>query len=117
MVLLQIGGANRALRGTEANEASSRSHELLQLSIEVEINQGGSTVIRKAKLNLVRQSIRCCWLLLCLQCTRTVTVMMGRGPVVALRHWPIAGRSCWLGEVEQAIGHGEGPRLRARAHQ
>ncbi len=54
MVLLQIGGANRALRGTEANEASSRSHALLQLSVEVEIHQeGGSTVIRKAKLNLV----------------------------------------------------------------
>ncbi len=54
MVLLQIGGRNRALRGTEANEASSRSHALLQLNIEVEINQeGGSTVIRRAKLNLV----------------------------------------------------------------
>jgi hypothetical protein len=59
MVLLQIGGANRALRGTEANEASSRSHALLQLSIEVEIHQeGGSTVIRKSKLNLVRPCTR-----------------------------------------------------------
>ena len=54
MVLLQIGGANRAVRGTDANEASSRSHALLQLAVEVEIAQdGGSTVIRRAKLNLV----------------------------------------------------------------
>jgi hypothetical protein len=55
LVLLQIGGSNRAIRGTEANEASSRSHALLQLNVEVETRQeGGSTVIRRAKLNLVR---------------------------------------------------------------
>lgn len=54
LMLLQVGGRNRAVRGTEYNEASSRSHALLQLSIEVETtNQGGVTVIRRAKLNLV----------------------------------------------------------------
>lgn len=53
--LLAQGGRNRAVRGTEYNEASSRSHALLQLSVEVEtVQEGGSTIIRRAKLNLVR---------------------------------------------------------------
>ena len=53
-MLLQQGGRNRAVRGTEYNEASSRSHALLQVSVEVETEQeGGSTVLRRAKLNMV----------------------------------------------------------------
>ena len=59
LMLLQQGGHNRAVRGTELNEASSRSHALLQVSVEVESAQeGGSTVLRRAKLNMVRPEAR-----------------------------------------------------------
>eukprot|EP00948_MAST-09A_sp_MAST-9A-sp1_P002356 g2356.t1 len=46
--LLARGGRNRAVRATEYNESSSRSHAVLQLSVEM---QDGS--MRRAKLNLV----------------------------------------------------------------
>ena len=52
--LLYQGGRSRAVRATEYNEHSSRSHAILQLSIEVEIpKDDGRIVMRKAKLNLV----------------------------------------------------------------
>lgn len=52
--LLFQGGRSRAVRATEYNEQSSRSHAILQLSIEVEIpKDDGRIVMRKAKLNLV----------------------------------------------------------------
>ena len=52
--LLYQGGRNRAVRATEFNQQSSRSHAILQLSIEIEIPQSdGRVVFRKAKLNLV----------------------------------------------------------------
>ena len=46
----------RQVRATEYNEASSRSHALLRLAVSVERQEpgGGRTVIRRAKLNLVR---------------------------------------------------------------
>ncbi len=56
MALLQQGSRNRVVRSTELNEASSRSHAILRLSINV-VSQHSSgdrrTVIRRAKLNLV----------------------------------------------------------------
>ena len=73
LVLLQIGGSNRAVRGTDANEASSRSHALLQLAVEVETTQeGGSTVIRRAKLNFVRTTHRVCFRAVCVRVSRGV---------------------------------------------
>jgi len=52
--LLQVGARNRKVRATEFNEASSRSHAVLQLSVEVETPSArGSTLIRRAKLTLV----------------------------------------------------------------
>ncbi|KAJ0403080.1 hypothetical protein P43SY_009147 [Pythium insidiosum] len=55
MKLLRQGNRNRAIRATEYNERSSRSHALLQLSAEVESRgaEGPTTIIRRAKLNLV----------------------------------------------------------------
>ena len=55
MALLQQGSRNRVVRSTELNEASSRSHAILRLAINV-VSQHSSdrrTVIRRAKLNLV----------------------------------------------------------------
>lgn len=52
--LLEVGRRNRKVRATEFNEASSRSHAVLQLAVEVETpNRRGTTVIRRAKLTLV----------------------------------------------------------------
>ncbi|GMI40899.1 hypothetical protein TeGR_g13622, partial [Tetraparma gracilis] len=52
--LLYQGGRSRAVRATEFNEQSSRSHAILQLSVELELLQtDGRVVMRKAKLNLV----------------------------------------------------------------
>ena len=67
LVLLQVGGSNRAIRGTDANLASSRSHAMLSLSVEVEnVQEGGSTVIRRAKLNLVMPwGVHCLWFRSC----------------------------------------------------
>jgi hypothetical protein len=54
MKLLEIGNTNRVVRETEFNEASSRSHAVLQLAIEIELpNRRGTTVIRRSKLTLV----------------------------------------------------------------
>jgi hypothetical protein len=53
MNLVEQGSRVRALRSTEFNDASSRSHAVLQLSVE-SVNRGdGFSVLRKAKLNLV----------------------------------------------------------------
>ncbi|OWZ19792.1 Kinesin [Phytophthora megakarya] len=53
--LLKAGNRNRTIRATSYNEKSSRSHALLQLSIEVESRglESATTIIRRAKLNLV----------------------------------------------------------------
>ncbi|RLN92104.1 hypothetical protein BBJ28_00016714 [Nothophytophthora sp. Chile5] len=53
--LLKMGNRNRTIRSTECNEKSSRSHALLQLSIEVESRglESATTIIRRAKLSLV----------------------------------------------------------------
>lgn len=53
--LLKVGNRNRTIRATAYNEKSSRSHALLQLSIEVESRglESATTIIRRAKLNLV----------------------------------------------------------------
>ncbi|TMW62317.1 hypothetical protein Poli38472_009810 [Pythium oligandrum] len=55
MALLHTGNKHRTIRATEYNERSSRSHALLQLSIEVESRgaEGAATILRRAKLNLV----------------------------------------------------------------
>jgi len=54
LALLFQGGRNRAVRATEYNQQSSRSHAILQLSVEIEIPEEDSrTIVRKAKLNLV----------------------------------------------------------------
>lgn len=52
---LRVGNRNRSIRATEYNEKSSRSHAVLQLSIEVESRglESAATIIRRAKLNLV----------------------------------------------------------------
>jgi hypothetical protein len=58
MALLHQGTRNRVVRSTEMNEASSRSHAILRLAINV-VSQHPTdhrTVIRRAKLNLVRIS-------------------------------------------------------------
>ena len=51
------GSCNRAIRATEYNDQSSRSHAILQLGVEVEApgvgKERGRTIIRQAKLNLV----------------------------------------------------------------
>jgi kinesin family protein 3/17 len=52
--ILKKAGRNRNIRATEMNEQSSRSHAILQISVEVESRvNDGATVIRRAKLNMV----------------------------------------------------------------
>lgn len=54
--VLQRGARNRAIRATAYNQASSRSHAILQLRVETEEQIGGiseSRVLRSAKLNFV----------------------------------------------------------------
>ncbi len=55
LLLLQHGGRNRAVRSTNYNEHSSRSHAILQMTVEVRRRSkpGGPIVTRTAKLNLV----------------------------------------------------------------
>ena len=75
MSLLRRGGVNRAIRATSHNEASSRSHAILQMHVELEttnattaapdivgsssaaeqppVHDAAVSVIRRAKLNLV----------------------------------------------------------------
>lgn len=55
MHLLMIGSSNRSVRATEYNEASSRSHAIMRLSLSLQGRKPGDTrtVLRRAKLNLV----------------------------------------------------------------
>lgn len=54
MRVLHRGSRNRAVRATELNAASSRSHAILQLAVVVEQgSDGGVKVLRRAKLSLV----------------------------------------------------------------
>jgi len=50
--LLRLGNSHRSVRSTEYNEHSSRSHAILQLSLEVESRGvAGATIIRRAKVS------------------------------------------------------------------
>jgi hypothetical protein len=53
--LLRAGAQHRALRATELNDASSRSHAILQIVVEMTRDAGakGGARYRRAKLNLV----------------------------------------------------------------
>ena len=53
LTLIQAGTRSRALRSTEMNDVSSRSHAVLQLSVESEKVGEDYSVIRRAKLSLV----------------------------------------------------------------
>ena len=53
MTLIEAGTRTRALRSTEMNDVSSRSHAVLQLSVESEKVGDDYSVIRRAKLSLV----------------------------------------------------------------
>ena len=53
LTLLQAGTKTRALRSTEMNDVSSRSHAVLQLSVESERVGEDYSVIKRAKLSLV----------------------------------------------------------------
>ena len=54
LLLLQHGSRNRAVRATQYNEQSSRSHAILQMTIETSIMKpNGGRVVRVAKLNCV----------------------------------------------------------------
>ena len=59
MSLIRKGNRHRAVRATEMNERSSRSHTILQLTVEQRIpgegggGGGGGGSLRRAKLNLV----------------------------------------------------------------
>ena len=54
MRTLQEGTLNRAMRSTEMNQVSSRSHAILQLKVHVEERgEGGNVHVREAKLSLV----------------------------------------------------------------
>ena len=48
--LLSIGATNRATRSTSFNESSSRSHAILTLSVEIEVEVQGITNILRSKL-------------------------------------------------------------------
>ena len=53
--VVQRGGRSRAVRSTEYNEVSSRSHAILQVTVETreKSGEGNAKVMRRAKLNLV----------------------------------------------------------------
>ena len=54
LLLLQHGSRNRAVRATQYNEQSSRSHAILQMTVETSImKKNGGRVVRVAKLNCV----------------------------------------------------------------
>ena len=53
MALLEAGAKERALRATEMNDTSSRSHAILQLSVESESSTEDFSVLKRAKLSLV----------------------------------------------------------------
>ena len=48
--LLSIGATNRATRSTSFNESSSRSHAILTISVEIEVDVQGTTNILRSKL-------------------------------------------------------------------
>ncbi|QDZ22056.1 kinesin [Chloropicon primus] len=53
MKILRRGNKHRTVRQTEMNQKSSRSHTILQLSVEQKVNRGGKAVLIRSKLNLV----------------------------------------------------------------
>ena len=53
MKILRKGNKHRTVRQTEMNQKSSRSHTILQLSIEQRVNRGDQAVLIRSKLNLV----------------------------------------------------------------
>ena len=54
LLLLQHGSRNRAVRATQYNEQSSRSHAILQMTFETTITKAnGGRIVRVAKLNCV----------------------------------------------------------------
>ncbi|KAL4449059.1 hypothetical protein ABPG74_021051 [Tetrahymena malaccensis] len=54
MALLKVGNRNRTKEATEANEASSRSHAVLQVQVEIkQVEQGPQEEVKYAKLSMV----------------------------------------------------------------
>lgn len=53
MKILRRGNKHRTVRQTEMNQKSSRSHTILQLSVEQKVNRGDKAVLIRSKLNLV----------------------------------------------------------------
>ena len=54
LLLLQHGSRNRAVRATQYNEQSSRSHAILQMTFETTLTKSnGGRIVRVAKLNCV----------------------------------------------------------------
>ena len=54
LLLLQHGSRNRAVRATQYNEQSSRSHAILQMTFETTLTKAnGGRIVRVAKLNCV----------------------------------------------------------------
>ncbi|GMI14055.1 hypothetical protein TrVE_jg2946 [Triparma verrucosa] len=53
LTLIDAGSKSRALRSTDMNDVSSRSHAVLQLSVEAESVGEDFSVLKRAKLNLV----------------------------------------------------------------
>ena len=53
MKILRRGNKHRTVRQTEMNQKSSRSHTILQLSVEQKVNRGDRAVLIRSKLNLV----------------------------------------------------------------
>jgi hypothetical protein len=52
--MLLVGSANRSTRATDGNASSSRSHAILQLTLELESQrEAGQTVINRCKLSFV----------------------------------------------------------------
>ncbi|EAR82018.2 kinesin motor catalytic domain protein (macronuclear) [Tetrahymena thermophila SB210] len=54
MALLKVGNRNRTKEATEANEASSRSHAVLQVQVEIkQLEQGPQEEVKYSKLSMV----------------------------------------------------------------
>lgn len=53
MKIIRRGNKHRTVRQTEMNQKSSRSHTILQLSVEQRVNKGDQAVLIRSKLNLV----------------------------------------------------------------
>ena len=80
MQLLRRGSFNRAVRSTEYNAQSSRSHAILQLSVRVSSapQADGTVVVRRAKLNLVDLAGRSGPARWCQWCRASPTTSTGR---------------------------------------